>query len=103
MEQKEEAVKTGPCSTQLEGRVGHGNEKVGEKRRYRNACDAGGGEAAGQVLHGERGGTGGEKLEKKRKKEAKHKEGGLEGKSKVEAVEMRKRPSSGEGNATQKQ
>ena len=41
MEQKETAVKAGPCFTQLEGRVGHGNEKVGEKRRFRDACDAG--------------------------------------------------------------
>ena len=42
MEQKEKSFKAGPGSTQLEGRVGHGNEKVGEKRRLRDACDAGG-------------------------------------------------------------
>ncbi len=70
MEQKEKAAKAGPCSIQLEGRVGHRNDKVGEKRRYRDACDAGGGEAAGQGLGGAGGGAGGEKLEKKRKKEA---------------------------------
>jgi hypothetical protein len=40
-EQTEKAVKAGPCSTQLEGRVGRGNEKVGEKRRFHEACDAG--------------------------------------------------------------
>jgi hypothetical protein len=32
MEQLENAVKPGPCLTQLEGSVGRGNEKVGEKR-----------------------------------------------------------------------
>ncbi len=69
---KEKTVKTGPCSTQLEGRVGHGNEKVGEKRRSRDACDAEG-ENTGQGLRGEGGGAGGEKLENKRMKEAKHK------------------------------
>ncbi len=42
MEHKEKAGKAGPCSTQLEGSVGHGNEKVVEKRRTRDACDAGG-------------------------------------------------------------
>jgi hypothetical protein len=51
MEQKENAVKAavkaGPCFTQVEGRVGHGNEKVGEKCRLRDACDAGG-EGTGQ-------------------------------------------------------
>ena len=103
MEQKEKAVKAGPCSTQLEGRVGHGNEKVGEKRRFRNACDAGGSEEAGQGLRGEGGGAGGEKLEKKRKKDTKHKQGGLEGKGKEEAVAIRKRPSSEKGNEVQKQ
>ena len=41
MEQKEKAVQPGPCFTQLEGSVGRGNEKVGEKRRSRDACDAG--------------------------------------------------------------
>ena len=81
MEQKEKAVKAGPGSTQLEGRVGHGNEKVGEKRRVRDACDAGG-EAAGHGLRGEGGGEGDEKLEMKRKKEAKHKQRGFEGKGK---------------------
>jgi hypothetical protein len=81
MEQKEEAVKAGPASTQLEGRVGHGDEKVGEKRRYQDACDAWG-EAAGQGLCGEGGWPGDEKLERKRKKEAKHKQRGFEGKGK---------------------
>ena len=61
MEKKERAVKDGPCFTQLEGRVGCGNEEVGEKRRFRDACDAGG-EGTGQGLRGEGGGAGGEKL-----------------------------------------
>jgi hypothetical protein len=74
MEQKEKAVQPGPCFTQLEGSVGRGNEKVGEKRRSRDACDAGG-EGTGQGLRGEGGGAGGEKLENKRKKEAKHTQG----------------------------
>jgi hypothetical protein len=74
----------------LEGRVGHGNEKVGEKRRFRDACDAGG-EGTGQGLRGEGGGTGSEKFENKRKKEAKHKQGSFQGKGKEEAVEKRKR------------
>ena len=90
MEQKEKAVKAGPCFTQLEGRVGHGHEQVGEKRRLRDACDAGG-EETGQGLRGEGGGAGGEKLENKIKKEAKHKQGSFQGKGKEEAVEKRKR------------
>ena len=81
MEQKEKDVKAGPCFTQLEGRVGHGNEKVGEKRRFRDACDAGG-EGTGQGLRGEGGGAGSEKFENKRKKEAKHKQGSFQGKGK---------------------
>jgi hypothetical protein len=93
MEQREKAVKAGPCSTQLEGSVGNVNEKVGEKRLFREACDAVAGEAAGQGLRGEGGGAGGEN---KRKKEAKHKQGSFEGKGKEEAVEKRKRPSSTE-------
>ena len=52
---------------QTEGRVGHGNEKVGEKRQFRDECDAGG-EGTGQGLRGVGGGAGGEKLENKRKK-----------------------------------
>ena len=74
MEQKEKAVKAGPSVAEFEGRVGHGKEKVGEKRRFRDACDAGGdaGEETGQGLCGEGGGAWGEKLENKRKKEATH-------------------------------
>ena len=34
MEQKDKAVKAGPCSTQLQDSVGKVNEKVGEKRRF---------------------------------------------------------------------
>jgi hypothetical protein len=64
---------------------------VGEKRRFRVARDAGG-EETGQGLRGEGRGAGGEKLENKRKKEAKHKQGSFQGKGKGEAVEKRKRP-----------
>jgi hypothetical protein len=92
-----EAVKAGPCFKQLEGRVGRGKEKVGEKRRFRDACDAGG-ERTGQGLRGE-----GEKLENKSKKEAKHKQGSFQGQGKEEAVDMRKRPLSEESNETQEQ
>jgi hypothetical protein len=102
MEQKEKAVMAGPCSTQLEGRVERGNEKVGEKRRFRDACDAGG-EGTGQGLRGEEGGAGGEKVDNKRKKEAKHKQGSFEGKGKEEAVEKRKRPLFEEDNEVPKQ
>jgi hypothetical protein len=100
MEQMEKAVKAGPGSTQLEGRVGHGNEKVGEKRRFRDACDVLG-EAAGQGLRVEGGWAADEKFERKRKKQAKHKQRGFEGKGKEEAVEKRKRPSSEEDNEAQ--
>ncbi len=79
MEHKEKAVKAGG---------GHGNEKVGEKRRSREACDTGGVEKRARAAQGPRGemkdarssktrgghkgGAGGEKLENKRKKEANH-------------------------------
>jgi hypothetical protein len=72
----------------------------GKKRRFRNACDAGG-EATGQGLRG--GGAGGEKLENKWKKEAKHTQGSFEGKGKEEAVEKRTRPLFEEANEAQKQ
>ena len=72
-----------------------GGVGVGAERRFCDACDVGGGEAVGQGLRGQGGGAGGEKLEKKSMKEAKHKQGGFEGKSKEEAVEkIKKRPSS---------
>ena len=100
-EQTEKVVKASPCFTQFEGKVGCGNEKVGEKRRFRDACDAGG-EGTGQGLRAEGflppGWAGGEKLENKRKKEAKHKQGSFKGKGKEEAEEKRKRPSSEEGS-----
>jgi hypothetical protein len=103
MEQEEKAVKPGPCLTQLEGRVWHGNEKLGEKRRFRDTCDAGG-EETGQGLRGEGGAAGGEKLENKTKKEATHKpQGSFQGQGKGEAVEKRKRPLSEEGNQAQEQ
>ena len=75
---------------------------MGEKRRFRDACDAGG-EGTGQGLRGEGGRAGGEKLETKRKKEAKHKQGSFAGKGKEDAVEKRKRPSSEEDNEAQEQ
>ena len=63
MEHKEKAVKAvseaGAWPTQLEGRVGHGNEKVGEKRRSRDVCDTGGGEVARQQQQGKSGGRAG--------------------------------------------
>ena len=73
-----------------------------ERRATRKwvACDAGG-ETAGHGLLDEGGGAGDEKLEKKRKKEAKHKQRGFEGKGNGEAVEKRKRPSE-KGNEAQK-
>ena len=95
MEQKEKAIKAGPCFIQLEG--GHGNEKVGEKRRFRDACDAGG-EGIGQRLRGEGGVAGGEKLQNKSNKEAKRKQGSFQRKIKEKAVEKRKRHLSEEDN-----
>jgi hypothetical protein len=88
MEYKEQAAKAGAWSTGLEGRVGHGSGKVGAKRRFRDACDTGLGEAAGEGPRGE----GGEKLKDKKQKETKHKQEGFQGKGKEEAVEKRKRP-----------
>jgi hypothetical protein len=55
MEYKEQAAKAGAWSTGLEGRVGHGSGKVGEKRRFGDACDTGWGEAAEEGLRGEGG------------------------------------------------
>jgi hypothetical protein len=99
MEQKE---KGGPCFTQLEGSVRRGNQKVGENRCFRDACDSGG-EGTGQGLRGEGGGSGGEKLDNKRNKKARHKQGSFEGKGKEKAVEKRKRPLYEEGDEAQKQ
>ena len=105
---KEKAVNADPWSNQLEGRVGHGNEKVGGKRR---SHEAGGGEVAAGGPRGEEGraevepkgeGKVAEK-QKKRKLEAKQKQGGFEG-SKEEAVDKRKRPvSDAGGRAKEKQ
>ncbi len=100
MEQKEKAIKAGPCFIQLDG--GHGNEKVGEKRRFRDACDAGG-QGTGQRLRGEGGVASGEKLQNKSNKEAKRKQGSFQRKDKEEAVEKRKRPLSEEDNDAQEQ
>ena len=71
MDHTEKTVMSGPCFIQFEGRVGCGNQKVGEKRRFRDACDAGG-DGTGQGLLTEGGGGGGEKLENKRKKKSKY-------------------------------
>jgi hypothetical protein len=46
MEYEERTPKAGTWSTGLEGRVRHGNEKVGVKRRFQEICGTGGGEAA---------------------------------------------------------
>jgi hypothetical protein len=86
MEYKEQAAKGGAWSTRLEDRVGHGSGKVGEKRRFRDACDTGWGEEAEEGPRGE----GGEKLKDKRQKETKHKQEGLQDKGKGEALEKRK-------------
>ncbi len=101
MEYKEHAAKAGAWSTGLEGRVvGHGSEKVGEKRRFRDACDTGRGEAAEEGPFGDGGGAGGKTLKDKRQKETKHKQEGFHGKGKKEAVEKRKRHlSEGAGTA----
>ena len=72
---------------------------MGEKRRFREACDT----VEGQQTHGEGGGAGDEKLEKKIKKEAKHKHDGFEGKENEEAVKKRKRPLTEESNEEEKQ
>ena len=53
MEYKEQAAKAGAWSTGLEGRVGHASGKVGEKRRFGDACDTGWGEAAEEGPRGE--------------------------------------------------
>jgi hypothetical protein len=41
MEYEVQAAKAGAWSTGLEGRVGYGSGKVGEKRRFGDACDTG--------------------------------------------------------------
>ena len=51
----------------------------------------------------EEGGSGGEKLENKRKKEVRHEQSRFEDKGKEEAVEKRKRPLSEEENEDQEQ
>ena len=105
LEYKEQAVKAGAWSTGLEGRFGHGSgmQKVGEKRRFRDACDTVWGAAAEEGPRGEGGGSGGEKLKDKRQKETKRKEEGFQGKpprGKGDAVEKRTRPlSEGAGTA----
>jgi hypothetical protein len=69
---------------------------VCEKRRFRDACDAGGLEGSGQRLRREGRGGGGEKLANKRKKEAKQH-------GSYEAVDKRKCSFSEEDNEAQKQ
>ncbi len=81
-----------------------GGVGVREKRRFRDAFDVEGGEAAGQGLRGQGGAAEGQKLKKKRQKEAKNKQGDLEDKRKEEAVEkIQKRPSSEDSNEVHKQ
>jgi hypothetical protein len=88
IEYKEQAAKAGAWSSGLEGRVGHGSREVGEKRRFRDACETGWGEAAEEGPRGE----GGKKLKEKRQKETKHKQQGCQGKGKGQAVEKRRHP-----------
>jgi hypothetical protein len=57
MECKEQVTKTDVWSTGLEGRVGHGSGKVGEKRRVRDTCDTGWNEETGVGPHGDGGGA----------------------------------------------
>ncbi len=45
MEYKEQAAQAGAWSTGLEGRVGHASGRVGEKRRFGDACETGWGDA----------------------------------------------------------
>jgi hypothetical protein len=73
MEYKEQADKAGDWSTGIEVRVGHGSWKVGEKRRFGDACDTGWGKAAEEGPCSE----GDEKLKDKRQKETKHKQEGF--------------------------
>jgi hypothetical protein len=110
MEYREQAAKAGGGSSGLEGRVGlegmvgHASGKVGDKRRFGDACDTGWGEAAEEGPHGEGGGEGGEKLKDERQKETKHKREEFQDKGKGEAVEKRKRPlSEGAGTARKTQ
>ncbi len=48
-------MRAGSGMAHCEGRVGHENEKVGEKHRFRDACDTGGGEASAHWPCGEGG------------------------------------------------
>jgi hypothetical protein len=77
-------IKAGPWSTELEGRVGQGNEKVGEKRRFREARESGGCETVADGPRGE-GGARGKKLENKRQEKAKQ---GAVSKGKVYVASM---------------
>jgi hypothetical protein len=95
MEYEEQAAKAGPWSSGLKGRVGHGSEKVGGKRRFRDACDTGWGEEGPR-------GEGVEKLKDKKRKVTKHKQEGERGKGKEEAVEKRKRLVSDAGGTAKK-
>ena len=69
IEYEEQGGKAGTWSTGHEDRDGHGR-KLGEKRRFRDTCDTGWGEAAEEGLL-EVGAAGGEKLEDKRQEETK--------------------------------
>ncbi len=66
-------------------KLGLETRAAGEKSRFREADDTVAGEEVGQGLRGEVDGAGGEKLEKNRKKEAQHKQSGLEGKGKEDS------------------
>jgi hypothetical protein len=102
IEEMEYKTKAGAWSSGLEGKVGRGRGKVGEKRRCREACDTGWVETEEEGPRGEGGGVGDEKLKDKRQKETKHKQEGLQGKGKGEAVEKRNRPLSQEAGTAGK-
>jgi hypothetical protein len=65
MDYEEQAVKAGAWSTGLEDSVRHGNEKVGEERRFRDTCGTGWVEAAEGGPCGQEAGSRGEKLRDK--------------------------------------
>jgi hypothetical protein len=81
---------------QLSLRAGWGME-MGENHQFHDAHNTSVtvvGVVSAQETHGEGGGSGEEKLENKRKKEDKYKQGGSKGKEKGKSVGNRKRPMS---------
>ena len=100
MEHKEKAVKAAPRLTQLEGRVGRGTENVGEKRRFRDACDARS-EATEQELRGEGGWAGRRPLSEEGNEAQKQQHGAGVGRSMASggAVKKTRNTTTNAGNA----